>query len=147
MGRAKRPEWQYVQQVKAQRKGQWTSKCNFCGHVWDGGPFRIRAHLLSLPGCGVGPCDKVPEEVKVVVRRMHADVLSDGQDPNAFVDSLVDDLGGDASQPHAGASHASGSEHASGSGTGASKSTVASSSKKRKVAQGDLGKCIWRAST
>ncbi|MCO5608253.1 hypothetical protein L7F22_062459 [Adiantum nelumboides] len=134
MGRSKRIEWQYVEKIKALRKGQWTCKCNFCGHVWGGGPHLIRSHLLSLPGQGVGPCDSVTEDVKDIVRRLHADASSDGKDSREAIDALVDDLGGSASQSQGDASlstHGEGSTHASGS----SKSNV-NSSKKRKVAQG-----------
>ncbi|MCO5583486.1 hypothetical protein L7F22_037397 [Adiantum nelumboides] len=137
MGRSKRIEWQYVEKIKALRKGQWTCKCNFCGHVWGGGPHRIRSHLLSLPGQGVGPCDSVTEDVKDIVRRLHADASSDGKDNREAIDALVDDLGGSASQSQGDASlstHGEGSTHASGS----SKSNV-NSSKKRKVAQGARG--------
>ncbi|MCO5572969.1 hypothetical protein L7F22_026731 [Adiantum nelumboides] len=137
MGRSKRIEWQYVEKIKALRKGQWTCKCNFCGHVWGGGPHRIRSHLLSLLGQGVGPCDSVTEDVKDIVRRLHADASSDGKDSREAIDALVDDLGGSASQSQGDASlstHGEGSTHASGS----SKSNV-NSSKKRKVAQGAGG--------
>ncbi|MCO5560984.1 hypothetical protein L7F22_014604 [Adiantum nelumboides] len=137
MGRSKRIEWQYVEKIKALQKGQWTCKCNFCGHVWGGGPHRIRSHLLSLPGQGVGPCDSVTEDVKDIVRRLHADASSDGKDSREAIDALVDDLGGSASQSQGDASlstHGEGSTHASGS----SKSNV-NSSKKRKVAQGAGG--------
>ncbi|MCO5612634.1 hypothetical protein L7F22_066903 [Adiantum nelumboides] len=137
MGRSKRIEWQYVEKIKALRKGQWTCKCNFCGHVWGGGPHRIRSHLLSLPGQGVGPCDSVTEDVKDIVRRLHADASSDGKDSREAIDALVDDLGRSASQSQGDASlstHGEGSTHASGS----SKSNV-NSSKKRKVAQGAGG--------
>ncbi|MCO5580881.1 hypothetical protein L7F22_034753 [Adiantum nelumboides] len=137
MGPSKRIEWQYVEKMKALQKGQWTCKCNFCGHVWGGGPHRIRSHLLSLPGQGVGPCDSVTEDVKDIVRRLHADASSDGKDSREAIDALVDDLGGSASQSQGDASsstHGEGSTHASGS----SKSNV-NSSKKRKVAQGPGG--------
>ncbi|MCO5605925.1 hypothetical protein L7F22_060111 [Adiantum nelumboides] len=137
MGRSKRIEWQYVEKIKALRKGQWTCKCNFCGHVWGDGPHRIRSHLLSLLGQGVGPCDSVTEDVKDIVRRLHADASSDGKDSREAIDALVDDLGGSASQSQGDASlstHGEGSTHASGS----SKSNV-NSSKKRKVAQGAGG--------
>ncbi|MCO5614128.1 hypothetical protein L7F22_068409 [Adiantum nelumboides] len=137
MGRSKRIEWQYVEKIKALRKAQWTCKCNFCGHVWGGGPHRIRSHLLSLPGQGVGPCDSVTEDVKDIVRRLHADASSDGKDSREAIDALVDDLGRSASQSQGDASlstHGEGSTHASGS----SKSNV-NSSKKRKVAQGAGG--------
>ncbi|MCO5546726.1 hypothetical protein L7F22_000162 [Adiantum nelumboides] len=89
------------------------------------------------------PCESVPENVKEVVTRLHVDAKSDGKDPNAYVDALVDDLGGNASLSQGGASgsmstHASGNAHVSAIGTSASKSNVGSSSKKRKGAQGPL---------
>ncbi|MCO5582321.1 hypothetical protein L7F22_036215 [Adiantum nelumboides] len=90
-----------------------------------------------------GPCESVPENVKEVVTRLHVDAKSDGKDPNAYVDALVDDLGGNASLSQGGASgsmstQASGNVHVSATGTSASKSNVGSSSKKRKGAQGPL---------
>ncbi|MCO5547010.1 hypothetical protein L7F22_000450 [Adiantum nelumboides] len=119
MGRTKRPEWQYVQQVKFLPKGKWTCKCNFCGRSWDGGPLRIRAHILGIAGHGVrGPCQRE-------------------KDRAAFVDALVNDLEEAASQAQGGASmstHAKGMTNVSGS----SKSNVESSNKKRKVPQGGL---------
>ncbi|MCO5563384.1 hypothetical protein L7F22_017025 [Adiantum nelumboides] len=85
----------------------------------------------------------MPKDVKEVVTRLHLDAKNDGKDPNAYLDALVDDLGGDASLSQGGASgststHASGGAHVSATGTSASKSNVRSSSKKRKVAQGPL---------
>ncbi|MCO5601619.1 hypothetical protein L7F22_055742 [Adiantum nelumboides] len=89
------------------------------------------------------PSESVPEDIKEVVTRLHVDAKNDGKDPSAYVDALVDDLGGNASLSQGGASssmstHASGSAHVSATGTSASKSNVGSSSKKRKVAQGPL---------
>ncbi|MCO5550201.1 hypothetical protein L7F22_003683 [Adiantum nelumboides] len=94
-------------------------------------------------GVASGPCESVPENVKEVVTRLHVDAKSDGKDPNAYVDALVDDLGGNASLSQGGGSgsmstHASGNAHVSASGISASKSNVGSSSKKRKRAQGPL---------
>ncbi|MCO5592417.1 hypothetical protein L7F22_046420 [Adiantum nelumboides] len=138
MGRTKRPEWQYVQQVKCLPKGKWTCKCNFCGRSWDSGPLRIRAHILGIAGHGVGgPCEEAPADVVEIVTRLHADARPEGEDRAAFVDALVNDLEGAASQAQGGASmstHAKGTTNVSGS----SKSNVGSSSKKRKVPQGGL---------
>ncbi|MCO5555647.1 hypothetical protein L7F22_009192 [Adiantum nelumboides] len=120
MGRVKRPEWQYVDQVKACKKGQWTCKCKFCGHTWDGGPARIHYHLLKIAGHGVGPCDQVPDAVKEVVTRLHADARGDGTDRNDYVNELVNAMGEEASQSM---NDATASTHASDS----------SKSKKRKA--------------
>ncbi|MCO5572487.1 hypothetical protein L7F22_026242 [Adiantum nelumboides] len=126
MGRVKRPEWQYVDQVKACKKGQWTCKCKFCGHTWDGGPARIRYHLLKITGHGVGPCDQVPDAVKEVVTRLHADARGDGTDRNDYVNELVNAMGEEASQS---VNDATASTHASDS----------SKSKKRKGYEANLG--------
>ncbi|MCO5593597.1 hypothetical protein L7F22_047612 [Adiantum nelumboides] len=126
MGRVKRPEWQYVDQVKACKKGQWTCKCKFCGHTWDGGPARIRYHLLKIDGHGVGPCDQVPDAVKEVVTRLHADARGDGTDRNDYVNELVNAMGEEASQS---VNDATPSTHASDS----------SKSKKRKGYEANLG--------
>ncbi|MCO5603845.1 hypothetical protein L7F22_057998 [Adiantum nelumboides] len=126
MGHVKRPEWQYVDQVKACKKGQWTCKCKFCGHTWDGGPARIRYHLLKMAGHGVGPCDQVPDAVKEVVTRLHADARGDGTDRNDYVNELVNAMGEEASQS---VNDATASTHASDS----------SKSKKRKGYEANLG--------
>ncbi|MCO5605270.1 hypothetical protein L7F22_059450 [Adiantum nelumboides] len=126
MGRVKRPEWQYVDQVKACKKGQWTCKCKFCGHTWDGGLARIRYHLLKIVGHGVGPCDQVPDAVKEVVTRLHADARGDGTNRNDYVNELVNAMGEEASQS---LNDATASTHASDS----------SRSKKRKGYEGNLG--------
>ncbi|MCO5589012.1 hypothetical protein L7F22_042976 [Adiantum nelumboides] len=126
MGRVKRPEWQYVDQVKACKKGQWTCKCKFCGHTWDGGPARIRYHLLKIAGHGVGPCDQVLDAVKEVVTRLHADARGDGTDRNDYVNELVNAMGEEASQS---VNDATASTHASDS----------SKIKKRKGYEGNLG--------
>ncbi|MCO5557300.1 hypothetical protein L7F22_010861 [Adiantum nelumboides] len=138
MGRTKQTEWQYVQHVKCLPKGKWTCKCNFCGRLWDGGPLRIRAHILGIAGHGVGgPCEEAPADVVEIVTRLHADARPKGEDRAAFVDALVNDLEGAVSQAQGGASmsmHAKGTTNVSGS----SKSNVGSSNKKRKVPQGGL---------
>ncbi|MCO5550696.1 hypothetical protein L7F22_004186 [Adiantum nelumboides] len=126
MGRVKRPEWQYVDQVKACKKGQWTCKCKFCGHTWDGGPARIRYHLLKIAGHGVGPCDQVPDAVKEVVTRLHADARGDGTVRNDYVNELVNATGEEASQS---VNDATAITHASDS----------SKSKKRKGYEANLG--------
>ncbi|MCO5613183.1 hypothetical protein L7F22_067459 [Adiantum nelumboides] len=126
MSRVKRPEWQYVDQVKACKKGQWTCKCKFCGHTWDGGPARIRYHLLKIAGHSVGPCDQVPDAVKEVVTRLHADARGDGTDRNDYVNELVNAMGEEASQS---VNDATASTHASDS----------SKSKKRKGYEANLG--------
>ncbi|MCO5608974.1 hypothetical protein L7F22_063193 [Adiantum nelumboides] len=74
-----------------------------------------RGLLLRPPLCQ-GPCESVPEDVKEVVTRLHVDATSDGKDPNAYVDALVDDFGGNASLSQGGAlgsmsTHALGSAH------------------------------------
>ncbi|KAH7284163.1 hypothetical protein KP509_34G042100 [Ceratopteris richardii] len=63
-------EWDYVDKVKTLTKGQHRCKCKFCDHVWDGGANRMRAHILGLRGYGISKCDKVPEEVKVVCKKL-----------------------------------------------------------------------------
>ncbi|MCO5593979.1 hypothetical protein L7F22_047998 [Adiantum nelumboides] len=127
-----------MMQVKCLPKGKWTCKCNFCGRSWDGGPLRIRAHILGIAGHGVGgPCEEAPAYVVEIVTRLHADARPEGDDTAAFVDALVNDLEGDASQAQESASmntHAKGTTNVSGS----SKSNVGFSSKKRKVPQGGL---------
>ncbi|MCO5547208.1 hypothetical protein L7F22_000653 [Adiantum nelumboides] len=105
----------------------------------DDGPLRIRAHILGIVGHGVGgPCEEAPADVVEIVTRLHVDARLEGEDSATFVDSLVNDLEGDASQAQGGASmstHAKGMTNISGS----SKSNVGSSSKKRKRDQVGIG--------
>ncbi|MCO5613107.1 hypothetical protein L7F22_067381 [Adiantum nelumboides] len=113
-------------QVKACKKGQWTCKCKFCGHTWDGGTARIRYHLLQIAGHGVGPCDQVPDAVKEVVTQLHADARGDGTDRNDYVNELVNAMEEEASQS---VNDAIASTHASDF----------AKSKKRKGYEGNLG--------
>ncbi|MCO5578062.1 hypothetical protein L7F22_031900 [Adiantum nelumboides] len=87
---------------------------------------RIRYHLLKIAGHGVGPCDQVPDAVKEVVTRLHADARGDGTDRNDYVNELVNAMGEEASQS---VNDATASTHASDS----------SKSKKRKGYEANLG--------
>lgn len=71
MGCPKRPEWDHVVTLKEIGKGMYTCKCKYCPHTWDGGPVRIRAHILGLKGHGVAPCLNAPYAVKDVCKKMH----------------------------------------------------------------------------
>ena len=132
MGRDRRPEWAYVVQVKPLGKGQYTCKCKYCPHQWDGGPLRIRAHILGLTGYGVGRCVNAPANVKEICTKLHADSRSNVHGREALVDAMVRDLGGDVSQ--GGARSASmgtqgtSSTHVSGCGTGGENVEAAASS-------------------
>ncbi|KAH7437491.1 hypothetical protein KP509_05G074500 [Ceratopteris richardii] len=65
-------EWEYVDKVKPLPKGNWTCKCKFCGHVWDGGANRIRAHILGLKGYGVDKCAQAPRNIQEACRKLLA---------------------------------------------------------------------------
>ncbi|KAH7436576.1 hypothetical protein KP509_05G026500 [Ceratopteris richardii] len=97
MGRSKCIEWEYVVQIKPLGKGQYTCKCKFCSHQWDGGPLRIRAHLLGLIGHGVATCKEVPKEIADRVRKMHLQAKATSSasaihDRDALGDALIDDV-------------------------------------------------------
>ncbi|KAH7315170.1 hypothetical protein KP509_21G037200 [Ceratopteris richardii] len=112
MGRSKCIEWEYLSQVKALGKGQYTCKCKFCPHQWDGGSLRIRTHLLGLIGHGVVACKEVPKEIQDRVRKMHlhakasSSTTSAIRDRDALGDALIDDM--DDSIPTGGSSMGSG---------------------------------------
>ena len=72
MGRIKCPEWQYAVQVKSLDKGQFTCKCKYCTHQWDGDPHHIRAHMLDLVGYGVCHCSNVPDDIHKICKKLHA---------------------------------------------------------------------------
>ncbi|KAH7438304.1 hypothetical protein KP509_04G009500 [Ceratopteris richardii] len=63
-------EWEYVEKVKSLPKGNWTVKCKFCSHSWDGGANCIRAHILGLKGYGVHKCNSAPEYIKDACKKM-----------------------------------------------------------------------------
>ncbi|KAH7294567.1 hypothetical protein KP509_27G007800 [Ceratopteris richardii] len=97
MGRSKCIEWEYVVQIKPLGKGQYTCKCKFCSLQWDGGPLRIRAHLLGLIRHGVATCKEVPKEITDRVRKMHLQAKATSSasaihDRDALGDALIDDV-------------------------------------------------------
>ena len=77
--------------VKSGPKGQTTCKSKYCGHTWDGGPLRIRAHVLGLKGFAVEKFDSAPQNAKDICRRLHVD--GGAQDPMESIDASVADLG------------------------------------------------------
>ncbi|KAH7424361.1 hypothetical protein KP509_11G004300 [Ceratopteris richardii] len=99
-------------QIKALGKGQYTCKCKFCPHQWDGGPARIRAHLLGLIGYGVVACKGVPKEIKDRVHKMHlrakagSSSASAIRDRDSLGDAFIDNI--DDSIPAGGSSMGSG---------------------------------------
>ncbi|KAH7352305.1 hypothetical protein KP509_19G039100 [Ceratopteris richardii] len=136
MGRTKSQEWEYVIQVKALGKGQFTCQCRYCSHKFDGGTSCIRAHILGFPCYGVSPCGKVPNNVKEIVKKSigHADVGISNV-PNG--DDIVDDLGIDHASNDTQNVHGHVDLEESGK---ASKNVHPSSSKKRKLSQQALSK-------
>ncbi|KAH7442960.1 hypothetical protein KP509_02G010000 [Ceratopteris richardii] len=136
MGRTKSQEWEYVIQVKALGKGQFTCQCKYCSHKFDGGPSRIRAHILGLPGYGVSPCGKVPNNVKEALKKSigHANVGTSNV-PN--VDDIVDDVEIDHASNDTQNVHGHVDLEESGQ---ASKNVHPSSFKKRKLSQQGISK-------
>lgn len=49
--------------VKNKDKKDPLVECIYCDHLYFGGLPRIRAHLAQLPGRGIVPCHKVPQQV------------------------------------------------------------------------------------
>ncbi|KAH7421168.1 hypothetical protein KP509_13G043700 [Ceratopteris richardii] len=86
-------EWDYVNKMKALTKGQHRCKCNFCGHVWDGGANRIRANILGLKGYGVGRCDNARQEAKDICRKLQAKGSNECEDASyAYMQSNEDSI-------------------------------------------------------
>ena len=52
-------EWDHVTIVRKPGKGMPDVQCKHCQHVFVGGPFRIRAHLLGTKGFGVDKCRRI----------------------------------------------------------------------------------------
>ncbi|MCO5608691.1 hypothetical protein L7F22_062905 [Adiantum nelumboides] len=128
MGRKRKAEWEYVSIVKTGPKGQNTCKCKYCGHSWDDGPLRIRAHILGLKDLGVDKCASAPQDAKDICRRLH--VAGGAQNPLESIDASVSELGD--------ASHGSGNVDVSKVGSvGVS---VSSHKKKLSKSQGSLVK-------
>ena len=57
-------------------KGMSVIQCKHCHHVFVGGPFRIRAHLLGLKGSGVDKCRHIDAAIKAEVQKMVSDITS-----------------------------------------------------------------------
>ncbi|MCO5603710.1 hypothetical protein L7F22_057861 [Adiantum nelumboides] len=91
MGRKKSEEWEYVTILKKLSKGMCTMKCKFYEHEWNGGPSRIRAHILGLKGFGVDKRKIPPKHVRDVVQRLHVGLQANT--PGAEIDVEVADLG------------------------------------------------------
>jgi hypothetical protein len=69
----KGPEWNYVNVVAdGGDKGlaYTTMHCLFCGRTYNGGPNRIRAHLLGGE-TSISKCEQVPDEVMSVMRALN----------------------------------------------------------------------------
>ena len=63
-------EWDHVTIVRKPDKGMPVVQCKHCQHVFVGGPFRIRAHLLGTKGFGVDKCRRIDAVKKAEVQKM-----------------------------------------------------------------------------
>ena len=63
-------EWNHVTVLRKHDKGMPVVQCKHCHHVFVGGPFRIRAHLLGLKGLGVDKCRQIDVVIKAEVQKM-----------------------------------------------------------------------------
>jgi hypothetical protein len=57
----KYPLWKYVTREdgpsnKGKGGGNVQWKCNFCHNTFKSTYYRVKGHLLALPGCGIGAC-------------------------------------------------------------------------------------------
>ena len=50
-------------------------QCVYCDKEFRGGATRVRGHLAHIQGCGVGLCQKVPEDVKEHFSQVHSTKL------------------------------------------------------------------------
>ena len=63
-------EWNHVTVLRKHDKGMSVIQCKHCHHVFVGGPFRIRAHLLGLKGLGFNKCRQIDVVIKAEVQKM-----------------------------------------------------------------------------
>jgi hypothetical protein len=63
----KGPEWRHVVVKEEPEKGLPKVQCIYCDRQFNGGPFRIRAHLLGTR-IGVAPCQSVSPEAMTELR-------------------------------------------------------------------------------
>ena len=71
MVKQKRFEWNHVAILRKHDKGMPVVQCNHCHHVFVGGPFRIRAHLLGLKGLGVDKCHQIDVVIEAEVKKWY----------------------------------------------------------------------------
>ncbi|MCO5609496.1 hypothetical protein L7F22_063724 [Adiantum nelumboides] len=93
MGRTKGPEWDFVQKLNSIGRGMFVCKCKYCPHVYDGGPNRIRAHILGIKGEGVAACLDPPDAIKEICKKLHVakgKMFSQGTDVNDHVDANIE---------------------------------------------------------
>ncbi|MCO5550737.1 hypothetical protein L7F22_004228 [Adiantum nelumboides] len=93
MGRTKGPEWDFVQKLNSICRGMFVCKCKYCPHVYDGGPNRIRAHILGIKGEGVAACLNAPDAIKEICKKLHVTkgkMFSQGTDVNDHVDANIE---------------------------------------------------------
>jgi hypothetical protein len=67
MGLEKGPEWRHVVIKNEPAKGLPDVQCIYCDKQFNGGPFRIRAHLLGTR-IGVAPCQQVTPDAVTQLR-------------------------------------------------------------------------------
>ena len=73
MPKEKGPEWDYVTPVQPEGTDgakQSKNKCKLCEHVYHGGAWRIRQHLLQVAGSGVASCTAPGEQLEPVKKVM-----------------------------------------------------------------------------
>jgi Protein of unknown function (DUF 659) len=66
------PLWQYVTRVveRSENGGNVKFICNFCRATFSRSYFRVKAHLLQIPGHGVRICSKMTNEEVVRLKRL-----------------------------------------------------------------------------
>ncbi|MCO5553800.1 hypothetical protein L7F22_007326 [Adiantum nelumboides] len=93
MGRKSGLEWDFVQKLNSIGRGMFVCKCKYCPHVYDGGPNRIRAHILSIKGEGVAACLDPPDAIKEICKKLHVakgKMSSQRTDVNDHVDANIE---------------------------------------------------------
>ena len=73
MPKEKGAEWDYLTPVQpegADGAKQSKNKCKLCEHVYHGGAWRIRQHLLQVAGSGVASCTAPGEQLEPVKKVM-----------------------------------------------------------------------------
>jgi hypothetical protein len=77
------PIWRHVNRINGSNPsgGNAKSECKFCEKVITGS-YRVRAHLLKIPNCGVSICRKVTVPILEQLHKELAEAIVNANKPN-----------------------------------------------------------------